>query len=75
MMTACRCEACCPADPAPTYTEAYRHQCEARHLAALPKDSQRAAHLDAVEKKAGKVAANALRREVWAIMRGNRERR
>jgi hypothetical protein len=74
-MTACRCEACCPADPALTYTEAHRHQCEARHLATLPKDSQRAAHLDAVEKKAGKAAANALRQAVWEIMRGNRGRR
>lgn len=74
-MTACRCEACRPADPAPTYTEAHRHQCEARLLAALPRDLQRAAHLDAVEKTAGKMVANALRGAVWEIMCANERRR
>jgi hypothetical protein len=73
-MPDCQCENCADA-PGATYTEAHRHQCEARHLAALPKDAQRAAHLDAVEKKAGKAAANALRQAVWEIMRGNRGRR
>lgn len=74
-MTACRCEACCPTDPAPTYTEEHRHACEARHLATMAKDSMRAAHLDAVEKKAGKAAANALRMKTWAIMLDRREGR
>jgi hypothetical protein len=41
----------------------------------MPKDSQRAAHLAAVEKKAGKVAANALRQAVWVIMRANGRQR
>jgi hypothetical protein len=34
-MTACACESCRPDDPAPTYTERFRHECEVRYISLL----------------------------------------
>ena len=42
-------------------SEEWRHECEARAIAALPTLGQRRAWLDAIEHKRGKVAADALR--------------
>lgn len=46
----------------------WRHECEARAIAALPSLAERRAHLEAIEKKRGKVAVDALRvtmRQLW----------
>jgi transcription elongation factor Elf1 len=50
--------------------EAWRHECEAKAIAALPDLAQRRAWLEAVEKKRGKAATDNLRdtlRSLWAI--------
>lgn len=49
-------------------SEDWRHETEARHIAALPTLSDRRAWLEAIEHKRGKAAADALRKtmgEIW----------
>lgn len=49
-------------------SEEHRHECEARHIAALPTLAERRAWLETVEHKRGKAAADALRHtmgEIW----------
>lgn len=46
---ACRCESCCPDDPAPTYTRQWLIACLAREIAAMPSGSR----ADAVELYSG----------------------
>lgn len=60
-MTPCRCERCCPDDPAPTYTRAYLIDCLAREIAALPSLTQRRARVDGWEKRHGKSAGAQLK--------------
>lgn len=46
----------------------WRHECEARAIAALPSLAERRAHLEGIEKRRGKDAADALRvtmRQMW----------
>lgn len=46
----------------------WRHECEARAIAALPSLAERRSHLEGIEKKRGKAAADALRvtmRQMW----------
>lgn len=69
-MTACRCEACAPNDPAPTYTQAHRHACEVRHVARMATNKDRAAYLAAVATKRTPGEAAQLRADVWAQMKG-----
>ncbi len=51
-MQVCRCERCCPGDPLPTYTEAYRLACEVRSVLRRSLE-QRREYLQAVEKARG----------------------
>ncbi|MHA6905389.1 DUF7696 family protein [Ralstonia syzygii subsp. celebesensis] len=59
----CRCPSCC-ADPAPTYTEQHRLECEARHVCNLPDRERRLAYLEVVAKRRGQEARDALAAEV-----------
>lgn len=46
----------------------WRHECEARAIAALPSLAERRAHLEDIEKKRGKASVDALRvtmRQLW----------
>lgn len=68
---ACRCEQCCPENPAPTYTEAFRHECEARYVARLPSNDQRRDYLEGpkgVLERRGVVEYYRLRAAAWACM-------
>jgi len=70
-MPACRCERCCPADLAPTYTEAYRLECQARSVAALPSLEARRASLDRWYQRHGKDSTERLKdaiERVWKEM-------
>lgn len=42
-------------------SEEWRHECEARAIAALPSLAERRSHLEGIEKRRGKDAADALR--------------
>jgi len=55
-MTECRCPNCSDA-PLPTYTERYRHKCEVRYVAGLPKKEDRSRYLRHVALKRGAAAA------------------
>lgn len=49
-------------------TEEWRHECEARHIAALPTVDDRRAWLEAIARRRGAVAADALRatlQQLW----------
>lgn len=53
-----------------TDSEAWRHETEARAIAALPSLAQRRAWLDDIERKRGKAAAHRLRttmRQLWEV--------
>lgn len=50
-MTACRCEQCSD-DPDYTYTDDWRHECEAR-MVALMDAERRTAYLEGVKEKRG----------------------
>lgn len=52
-MTSCRCEKCCPADPAPTYTAGFKLECLARAVLDLPTLEARRAWLAAWKAKHG----------------------
>lgn len=64
---ACRCESCTD-DPAPTYTERYRHECEVQEVASMPSNEARREYLALVEKKRGINAATRLREAAWTVM-------
>lgn len=52
-----------------TWTEEHRHACEVRYVAAMPTRQQRADYLEAIDKRRGQAAGDALRaglREMWA---------
>lgn len=55
-----------------TYTEAHRHACEVRYVAALPSDEARAAYLAGVRESRGTDAYQMLRRDVWKVLRSER---
>ncbi|BEU51585.1 DUF7696 family protein [Ralstonia pseudosolanacearum] len=59
----CRCPSC-SASPAPSYTETYRLECEARYVCSLPDKPTRHGYLDIVERRRGLAAREALAREV-----------
>ncbi len=64
----CHCEQCRPDDPGPTYTEAFRLECLARQVAALPTLQARRGALDRWGAKHGVDAKVELRealRRVW----------
>ena len=48
-------------------SEAFRHECEARAIAALPTLADRRAHLEVIEKRRGKGEADRLRRTIGAL--------
>jgi hypothetical protein len=48
-------------------SEAWRHECEARHILALPTLPERRAWLEAIEKRRGTDAVKALRRTMLAL--------
>ena len=56
---------CRPGEPAPTYTEDFRHECEARYVAALPSNDRRAEYLDKVHDARGDVEYFRLRSAAW----------
>ena len=74
-MTPCRCERCCPDNPAPTYTEAYRLECQARSVAAMPSLEARRAYLDRWYQRHGKDSTERLKdavARVFEIRKGAR---
>ena len=52
---------------ASSYSEAWRLECEARSVMALPTLAKRQARLDLIERKRGRAAADALRDAMLAI--------
>jgi hypothetical protein len=67
-MTTCRCERCCPDDPAPTYTRAFLIERLARDVAALPTLEERRAWLDRWYHRHGADSTRRLKdavRRVW----------
>lgn len=68
-VTNCRCESCCPGDPASTYTEAHRHACEARWVANLPSHVERRRFLVGVMESRGHEAYEQLRRSAWQLLK------
>lgn len=67
---ACRCEQC-TATPGPTYTEAFRHECEVRHVARMASKSARKAYLSGVAVQRG---WEAVERIIAGLRRVARER-
>jgi hypothetical protein len=68
VVSTCRCDTCCPDAPAPTWTAAFRRDCLARYVAALPTLDDQRAFLDAWFRRHGKAATAALKdavRRVW----------
>lgn len=59
-MSACGCPGC-SANPPPTYTEKYRHECEMRVVAAMS-HARRITYINGVRDKRGPEAAKALER-------------
>ena len=53
-------------------SEAWRHECEARAIAALPTLADRRAWLEAVEKRRGKDEADRLRKTMTALWEAGR---
>lgn len=53
-------------------SEAWRHESEARAIAALPTPAQRREWLEALEKRRGKPAADALRRTMGRLWEASR---
>ncbi len=54
-----------------TYSEAWRHECEVRHIASLPRDERRA-YLFGVRAKRGKnadVSADRIKAGLWELDR------
>lgn len=64
----CRCDSCCPEDPDPKATEAYRHECEVRYVANLPSHARRRDYLAGVQKARGEAATRRLREDAWRLM-------
>ena len=64
----CRCPSCC-ADPAPTYTEQHRLECEARFVCSLLDGARQSAYLELVAKRRGRGARDALDVSVRAAQR------
>lgn len=63
-MTPCRCERCCPENPAPTYMEAYRLECLARAVLDLPTLDARRAWLDDWRAKHGAESTQRIKDEM-----------
>ena len=62
--------ALCDGTEVPSDSQAWRHECEARHVAAKPTLAERRAYLDDIERRRGKDAADRLRRtmgELWKL--------
>ena len=57
-------------EPGGNDSEWYRAECEARTAAAWATDEERADFLKLVEKHRGPEAAQALRRDIWHVMKG-----
>lgn len=57
-----------PRNPVDTASEAHRHACEVRWLVALPTHAARADYLERVTDRRGTAAADALRRDAWAVL-------
>ena len=55
-----------------TASEAWRHECEARAILALPTLAERRAWMETIERKRGMPAANALRLTMRAIWEESR---
>lgn len=64
----CMCPQCTP-NPAPTYTEAWRMECEARYIAQLTTDEERRVYLNLVRTARGDISAEALRTLAWKEMK------
>jgi hypothetical protein len=67
----CHCESCDPENPWPTYTRAYRLECEAKGILKLPFE-ERGPRLERIEKARGKAAADELKAEMIRIHRGGK---
>lgn len=59
---------------AATDSEAWRHECEARAIAALPNLAQRREWLEAIERKRGKPEADRLRATMGKVWEARRDR-
>lgn len=64
----CQCEMCRPDDPGPTYTKAFRHECEVRYVVGLPSNERRTEYLNEVHKARGFVDYQRLRSASWNLM-------
>lgn len=64
----------CTENPAPSYTDSWRQECEARYVAALSTDKERSLYLADVALSRGATAASTLRKQVWACMSQSRKK-
>lgn len=51
----------------PADSEAWRHECEARHIAGLPSRAARTEWLEALERRRGREAVDQLRATIKAV--------
>lgn len=71
MSPPCKCPACQPENPAPTYTRAWALECEARWVLAMP-FNDRAPYLVEIAKKRGEAGREALSAEISRIWKAGR---
>lgn len=72
-MTGARAVSGNPADDrGPTWSEAWRHECEVKFVLAMGSPEERRDHLDACERRRGKPAADRLRADVRAAFTARR---
>lgn len=57
-----------------TWSEQYRHECEARRILKIPSRALRKEWLDAIEKRRGEAARRALETTIMRIYRHGHER-
>jgi len=71
-MTACLCPSCTDR-PAPSYTDAFRHQCEVAFVVGLPGRAERVEYFSLVRERRGAAAAKRLREEAIAAWKAGRD--
>lgn len=64
----CQCPLC-TATPAPSYTPEFMELCEARYIARLLTNEDRARYLEDVERRRGKKSAEELRLSAWTLVK------
>ena len=72
LLTGCRCEQCTD-DPAPTWTEAWRLECEARAVLKMPTREARRDYLASIEKLRGAPGRQRLEAAIMGAHKAKKE--